>query len=427
MQVSRSIVKKMVLGIVLSSIVTYATSAFCLLVLREQQWFENMSTGLFVGGTLALGVIWTGLFGYIATKFMLKPLISVTKVVTEASTGNLNVEVPQLKSRDEMFQLASAVDNMLSKFRSIVNSIKENSELTDRHIQELQEAVNASAIQLEGLTSQSEKIQTGTSMQASSTIKLNDATDELYKSALHMQEEAELTRQRTTQMNAAATQSEEVFTSLVDGMRRLVEMNKLSLDTVNELSSLAEQIGEISTVVGGISDQTHLLALNASIEAARAGEEGRGFVVVAQEVKKLAESSNRAVNEIRELITQVQDGVAKTVEFIETQHEVSSQEAAQGEKFVTAFKQVKEEAAKVSNTVMTIVEQLNEQTTQVEQSKEQTGTVAEISEHIRLGAEEVLNTSQHQAAVMEEIAASTDELRQRSSDLLAQASYFKTK
>lgn len=423
--INKSIVRKMVFGIVISSVITYATSAFCLLVLRDE-WFQSIPTSLFVSGTLALGVIWTGLFGYIATKYMLKPLIAVTKAVTEASTGNLKVSVPELKTKDEMYQLSSAVSAMLEKFRSIVNGIKENSELTDRHIQELQGAVNDSAIQLEGLTNQSEKIQLGTSMQASSAVKLNDSTDELYKASLHMKEEAELTRQRTEQMNAAASQSEEVFTSLVDGMKRLVDMNQLSLETVQELSELAEQIGEISTVVGGISDQTHLLALNASIEAARAGEEGRGFVVVAQEVKKLAESSNRAVNEIRELITQVQEGVGKTVQFIETQHEVSSQEAAQGEKFVTAFKQVKEEADKVTLTVATIVDQLHAQAVQVEQSKEQTESVAEISENIRLGADEVLNTSQHQAAVMEEIAASTDELRQRSTDLLAQASYFKT-
>lgn len=423
--INRSIVRKMVLGIVIASIITYATSAFCLLVLRDE-WFQSIPTGLFVGGTLALGVFWTGLFGYIATKIMLKPLIAVTHAVTEASTGNLKVTLPDVKTRDEMYQLSNAVEAMLEKFRSIVNGIKENSQLTDRHIEELQGAVSASAVQLEGLTNQSEKIQMGTSMQASSTLKLNDATDELFKSALHMKQEAELTRERTEQMNEAATQSEEVFTSLVDGMKRLVEMNQLSLETVQELSNLAEQIGEISTVVGGISDQTHLLALNASIEAARAGEEGRGFVVVAQEVKKLAESSNRAVGEIRELITQVQEGVGKTVQFIHSQHEVSSQEAAQGEKFVSAFKQVKEQADKVTLTVATIVNQLHEQAHQVEQSKEQTGTVAEISEHIRLGADEVLNTSQHQAAVMQEIAASTDELRQRSTDLLAQASYFKT-
>jgi len=428
MLISKSIVRKMVFGVVASSIVTYATSAFFLLVLKDSvPFFKDIPLSLFVAGTLGLGIVWTGLFGYIATRFMLKPLIKITNVVTEASTGNLSVDVPKLKSRDEMYQLSMAVEQMLTKFSSIVNGIKENSELTDRHIKELQEAINASAIQLEGLTHQSEQIQTGTSMQASSTVKLNEATDELYKSALHMQEEAELTKQRTEQMNIAATQSEEVFTSLIEGMRRLVEMNKLSLGTVQELSQFAEQIGEISTVVGGISDQTHLLALNASIEAARAGEEGRGFVVVAQEVKKLAESSNKAVSEIRELITQVQEGVQKTVEFIEAQHEVSSQEAAQGEKFVSAFKQVKEEAENVTYTVIDIVSQLHQQTEQVQQSKEQTGTVANISEHIRQGAEQVLNASQHQAAVMEEIAASTDELRQRSGDLLEQASYFKTK
>ncbi|MCR8660090.1 methyl-accepting chemotaxis protein [Paenibacillus endoradicis] len=424
MKIRQSIVRKFVLGITLASSITYATSAFILLVMDGM--FETIPTWLFVVGTLAFGVFWTGLFGYFAAKWLLRPLLAVTNNVTEAATGNLNVASVEIKSRDEMYQLSVAVDTMLRQFRTIVESIKENSAQTDKHVQELQGAVNQSAVQLEGLTVQSEQITSGTSMQASSTNLLYSSADELYQSALHMQSEANVAKQRTEEMNRAATQSEEVFRSLVDGMRKLEALNKGSLETIDQLSQLAEEIGNISSVVGGIADQTHLLALNAAIEAARAGDEGRGFVVVAQEVKSLADSSGQAVGEIRTLIDQVQQGVARAVQYITEQYKLSSQEAENGEKFAQAFHEVKTDAVTVAVTVEKMAELLARQAVQVDESREQTSRVAQVAENIREGAERVHDTSQQQAAVMEEIAASTDELRVKSTDLLQKAAYFRT-
>lgn len=424
MKIRQSIVKKMVLGIMVSSAITYATSAFILLVMDG--WFESIPTWLFVVGTLATGVLWTGLFGYIAARWMLKPLLSLTNNVAEAATGNLNVAPIEIKSKDEMYQLSVAVEKMLSQFRTIVDSIKANSAQTDKHVQELQGAVNQSAVQLEGLTIQSEQITFGTTTQASSTNLLHSSADELYQSAVQMQEEANVAKERSVEMSEAATQSEEVFHSLVEGMRQLESLNKESLETIQQLSQLAEEIGNISSVVGGIADQTHLLALNAAIEAARAGEEGRGFVVVAQEVKSLADSSGQAVDEIRHLIEQVQQGVSQAVQYISKQYQLSSEEAKHGEKFALAFKEVKQEATTVSSTVGNMAELLNVQAKQIEESREQTSKVAQVAEDIRKGAETVHDTSQQQAAVMQEIAASTDELRVKSSELLQKASYFRT-
>jgi len=426
MKIRQSIVRKMVLGITIVSTITYATSAIFILILGKLSWFSSIPSWLFVVGTLAVGIFWTGLFGYAAARWMLKPLVSVTDTVTEAATGNLNVSAIEVRSRDEMYRLAEAVNKMLEQFRTIVNSIKSNSSLTDRHVQELQGAVNQTAVQLEGLTIQSEQITSGTSMQASSTNLLHTSADELYQSALIMQEEASIAKQRTDHMNLAASQSEEVFRSLVEGMRHLEQLNRGSLETIQQLSQLAEEIGNISSVVGGIAEQTHLLALNAAIEAARAGEEGRGFVVVAQEVKTLADSSGNAVDEIRHLIEQVQHGVMAAVQSITAQYELSSQEAENGERFAKAFHEVKEEATNVSATVEKMVSLLAIQAKQVEESREQTSMVAQVAENIREGAETVHDTSQQQAAIMEEIAASTDELRLKSTELLEKASYFRT-
>ncbi|MFD0961325.1 methyl-accepting chemotaxis protein [Paenibacillus chungangensis] len=424
MKLRFGIVGKMVLGITACSIVTYSTSAFFLLVLMDI--FPEIPDMVFIVGTLAMGIFWTGLFGYIATKMLLKPLQAVTAAVQEAATGNLNAVNIPVKSKDEMGQLIESLQFMMGQFSMIVKGIKENSMLTDRHIQELQGAITQSAVQLEGLANESEKITTGTGEQAEAAGRLNESADALYQSSLDMQEEALQTKQRSIHMNTTADQSGEVFRSLVDGMHHLEELNKSAMDVVKKMSLLAEQIGSISEVVGDIADQTHLLALNAAIEAARAGEEGRGFVVVAHEVKTLADRSGKAVDEIRQLVEQVETGVGNAVGYIEKQYEVSHKEAKQGEQFAVAFMEVKREAELVARAVEMMAVGLAEQTQQVESSREQTGKVAGAADHIRGGAQHIFAASQQQAAVMEEIAASTDELRAKSTDLLQKAAYFRT-
>ena len=120
--------------------------------------------------------------------------------------------------------------------------------------------------------------------------------------AKDMAVEAQETRAIAHTMTKSVESGEAVIFAVIDGMRHLAELNRGSFDIVEQLNGYAAQIGSISGVVGDFADQTHLLALNASIEAARAGEGGRGFGVVAQAVKALAEQSGAAVKGIRKLI-----------------------------------------------------------------------------------------------------------------------------
>lgn len=418
------IVGKMVVGITAASAVTYGTSAFFLLVLKDR--FREVPEWLFEAGTLAFGVFWTGLFGYFAARWLLRPLLAVTSAVQEAATGNLKADAGAVASGDEMQVLSDSFRRMLEQFRTIVTGIKENSMMTDKHIGELQGAITHSAVQLERLASESETITASTEKQAEAAAVLRHSADALYRSALGMQEEAAEAGRKAVEMNRAAERSGEVFLSLVAGMRQLEGLNRDSMETVQQLSALAEQIDTISDVVGGIADQTHLLALNASIEAARAGEEGKGFVVVAHEVKKLADRSGEAVNDIRELIDKVVLGVGHAVRYIEKQHEVSHEEARRGEQFASAFMEVRREAEQVALLVERMAAQLASQTEQVDASRDGTGKVAEAATHIRHGAHHIYGASQEQAAVMQQISASTDELRVKSGDLLSKASYFRT-
>jgi len=213
--------------------------------------------------------------------------------------------------------------------------------------------------------------------------------------------------------------------SLVGGMNQLSELNREAMDVITQLSTYANEIGTISIVVGDIADQTHLLALNASIEAARAGEEGRGFEVVAQAVKSLADESVGSVKTIRGLINHIQSEVTRAVGHIRVQYEVSEREAKKGQEFAAAFYEVNQEAQLVVGIVETMAGGLTFQAKQAVDQLNEARRVSRAAEQIRLGAQQVYSASQEQTAVMQEISASTDSLRAKSTELRSKVNFFR--
>ncbi|CAM3791670.1 methyl-accepting chemotaxis protein [Cohnella lubricantis] len=417
------IVKKMVIGITAVSSITYGTSAFFLLVL--QGWFDFMPNWLFVILTLFVGVFWTGLFGYIFSKWLLRPLLSLTAAAEQAAEGSLNVEVMIGRSDDELTKLSRAFDAMLKRFVSIIGGIRGNSHQTDLHAAELQGAIGEAARQIEEIAHQAEAITTGTERQSASAMAMRSSVEQLSAAVHEADEQAGAARIRARMMNESVEESEKVFLSLVEGMRQLAGLNTNTLEVVRRLSEYAEQIGSISRVVADFADQTNLLALNASIEAARAGEEGRGFVVVAQAVKQLAGQSSSAVKDIRELIGQIQREVASVAGHIEKQAAVAQREASIGEQSMASLETVAKEAYRVSEIVEAIAGRLTEQSEQAIGTLSEATQVARIAESIRTGAQEVSSASQEQTAVMQEIAASSETLRTKSWELREQVSFFK--
>src|SRR5690606_8061923 len=158
---------------------------------------------------------------------------------------------------------------------------------------------------------------------------------------------------------------------------------------------------------------------------ARAGEHGRGFSVVAGEVKKLAEQSSNAVNSINLLINQIQDEVKNAVLQISEQYKVANQESAHGEAAAAALQTIIGEAQKVAQTVNHIASMVANQANQVQSTLFEAREVAQIASKIYEGAEEVLGSTQDQTAVMQEISASADLLRQQSASLKQQIEFFK--
>jgi len=213
--------------------------------------------------------------------------------------------------------------------------------------------------------------------------------------------------------NKLATEGASVIQATVVGMTRIAERVKSTAIVIENLGSKSDQIGAIVGTIEDIADQTNLLALNAAIEAARAGEQGRGFAVVADEVRALAERTTRATKEIGEMIKSIQK---------ETKIAVESMEAG-----VSEVARGTEEAARSGEALQGILQQIGEVTQQINQiataAEEQTATTSDISANIHKITDVFTKTSQTAYDTSNE----ADALNKLSAELQETVSRFKTK
>ena len=209
-----------------------------------------------------------------------------------------------------------------------------------------------------------------------------------------------------------AAHGRETVDKTVNKMLRIAETVGKAAATVGELGKSSAQIGEIVSVINSIADQTNLLALNAAIEAARAGEQGRGFAVVADEVRKLAERTSKATQEIAEMVKKIQSDTEQAVLSMTT-----------GKSEVEAGVSLVEEAKKALEHIVETSKQDVDRVRQIATASEEQSTVAE---EVSLNMETILGISTQTSKSTDSIAASADDLDRLSHGLQEQVGWFKT-
>ena len=214
------------------------------------------------------------------------------------------------------------------------------------------------------------------------------------------------------------------YTRAVDGGKRVEDavadiesVEKVvnsSRDTVNKLGKSSQEIGTIVETISSIAEQTNLLALNAAIEAARAGEHGRGFAVVADEVRKLAEASQEAAQQITDLITGIQ---------ADTEAAVASMQS--GTQLKETFGEIRSAAQSVADRAKTMVSELRQVGAQTDVIEEKTQSIADSGGKVVNEMESVSAASEEQSASAGEIATASDSLAQLAQDLSESLQRFK--
>jgi methyl-accepting chemotaxis protein len=293
-------------------------------------------------------------------------------------------------SHDEFGTLADEINSLVDKIRRIISDIAQTSEQVSASAVELQTNATQMANGAEEVAAQAETVAT--------------AGEEMSATSGDIAQNCQMASEGSQQANAAAVSGAKVVDETIAVMGSIAARVKSSAQAVESLGSRSDQIGEIVGTIEDIADQTNLLALNAAIEAARAGEQGRGFAVVADEVRALAERTTRATREIGTMIKAIQTETKEAVVAMEE----GVIEVAKGS----------EKAADSGKALEQILEQINDVNAQIHQvataAEEQTATTSEISNNMQQITEVVARTSrgaQESSAAANRLSALADDLR----------------
>src|SRR5690554_5381 len=271
--------------------------------------------------------------------------------------GDLTKRVP-VTVNDDLGQLATSFNHVLENLQGMIGSIQGLSRDLGQGASELASAANDNN---EGVTRQTDSI----SMVATAINEMQSAIEEVAGNASRA---AEITREAETKGHNGA----QIIRNSSRQVHRLAAQISKAVDVIRKLSSDSDNITSVLDVIRGIAEQTNLLALNAAIEAARAGEQGRGFAVVADEVRTLAQRTQQSTEDIQTMISSLQTGVSDVVNVMET----GSKEATETEKLAT-------EAEQELQAILEAISNITDVNTSVASAtEEQTQVVDEINRSI---------------------------------------------
>ncbi|UFS69160.1 methyl-accepting chemotaxis protein [Geomonas sp. RF6] len=319
-----------------------------------------------------------------------------TSITDRIAAGDLTVAVP-VEGRGSVRVMLGSLKTMVDRFDSMLHQIGTTSTLLADASQELSRS--------------SEEIAQNAESAAAESTGMATASQQMAATSRDISRNCQSAAESSQNTSAIAENGVEIVGGTITIMERIAVRVKGLADTVGLLGERSDQIGEIIGTIEDIADQTNLLALNAAIEAARAGEQGRGFAVVADEVRALAERTTKATREIGEMIKAIQT---------ETKGVVNAME--QG---VAEVEHGTEEATKSSSALQEILEQVNAVSLQVTQiasaAEEQTATTAMISGNIQ----EITTLVQRTAQESHECASQAAQLSRCAQDLETIVHQFK--
>mgnify|MGYP001281113653 CR=1 FL=1 len=280
--------------------------------------------------------------------------------------------------------------------RLIKDSINTVVDSLNNTLGKVTEAVAATASASNQISSSTEEMAAGANEQTRQTTEVAGGVEEMTRTIVENTKNVTLAADNAKDAGQKAREGGKVVNETIEGMNKIAEVVRKSAQTVQALGKSSDQIGEIVQVIDDIADQTNLLALNAAIEAARAGEQGRGFAVVADEVRKLAERTTKATKEIATMIKQIQRDTTDAVDSMEE----GTAEVEKGKLLANRAGGALEEIVEGSQQVLDIV-------SQVAAASEQQSTAAE---QISRNVEAISSVSQETAAGTLQIAKAAEDL-----------------
>lgn len=304
---------------------------------------------------------------FLMNSVLVKPFGQVLEIVSRVSKGELGFKTKANFKTKEFSELKEAMDEMQHNLSDLVVGISEKSErihTSSKNLSSTREELNSMS---KKLSFRMEEVNRNTQNASASIEEVTSGVEEVAASAQNVSKSAQNLTERALQVNNAAREGEKAVQAIVGVMNQTKEKASMTEITVKELSERAKNIGEIVGTINSIAEQTNLLALNAAIEAARAGEAGKGFAVVADEIRKLSEESRNATYEIGQILATITQGTgrvnAATSKVVGTIEEINKGM----ESVLKNFEKIKERIEKMNQAIENMSASAEEQSTSAQE------------------------------------------------------------